>query len=956
MIEIRLLGELHVERDGLAVPLPPSRKSRALLAYLAATGRPHRRERLCELLWDGPDDPRAALRWSLTKLRPIVAQHLVAGRDHVSYECDDAAIDARRLCLPTTATTDLLEECAALYRGEFLEGLDLPGCFRYQQWCVGERERFRQMHIAILAELTRRHGVSDAALPHARRRVIVDPFNDQAHATLISLLASMGQNRDALQQYEHCRQLFDRELGSRPGAEVEEARRLIGVPSPSRRAATQEAVETSVTFVGRSAEIALIRVTTQPVLLLGEPGIGKSRIIEELRKHSRAPGLYGRAFAAEMVRPYGAWIEALQDFPAENDRTRLFDAVVQRLAGIAFIAIDDLQWIDEASAALLHYVVRTSAVRIVCAARVGEIDDNPHAQRLIRDLQFVTIAIGPLSPDETRALVEGDVLRSRGLSVRQSRNDEISQPSTSGRRHSETSQPRDETSPRPADRVVQLSGGNPLFALELARSGATSDAGAQAAPITAIIAARLAELSGPARELVAWAAAVGHQFDVETVGRATGMPAGEMLGALEKLERSAIIRPAGERAYDFVHDLVRDAAYQMITGPRRTLVHRHIARALRETHDPDGALAGDIVHHASLAGDHALACEAAIEAGERCLRMFAYGEAMTVGRRGLLIAEFLDGNTRMETEMRLLSVLVMSRTPVRERVPFAGKIAETTELARRAGLAKTAGLGAHLLACLYEETNNYGGAADATIQSAEMSRAADPTTAALSMATSARCLLVLQRDIDRAEELLAQAKAIGVPSHELSLGLGYLLAHQGKASEAAPHLEHALEIAARQQDHWREWLALSRLVTLALEEGDPGLARQHCARLLPVAAKMYGGSESERSEVLESVARYAMGEPIDIEAAVARLRAIDSKSDIAWVLSYLAQIEPDRERAHRFAAEALVAAETVGRHSEAVIARTILGQRAKPFRDISARARAFMKERNHGRSRTRAVV
>ena len=478
----------------------------------------------------------------------------------------------------------------------------------------------------------------------------------------------------------------------------------------------------------------------------------------------------------------------------------------------------------------------------------------------------------------------------------------------------------------------------------------------EAAPITAIIAARLAELSGPARELVAWAAAVGHQFDVETVGRATGMPAGEMLGALEKLERSAVIRPSGDHGYDFVHDLVRDAAYQTITGPRRTLVHRHIARALRESHDPDGALAGDIVHHASLAGDHALACEAAIEAGERCLRMFAYGEATTVARRGMQIAESLTGNARMETEMRLFSVLVMSRTPVRERVPFAGKIAETTELARRSGLAKTAGLGAHLLACLYEETNNYRGAADATIRSAEMSRAADPTTAALSMATSARCLLVLQRDIARAEDLLAQAKAIGVPSHELSLGLGYLLAHQGKADEAAPHLEHALEIAAQQQDHWREWLALSRLVTLALEEGDPQLARQHCARLLPVAAKMHGGSESERSEVLESVARYAMGEPVDIEAAVVRLRAIDSKSDIAWVLSYLAQIEPDHERARRYAGEALVAAEAVGRHSEAVIARTILGQQAKPFRDISARARAFMKERNHGRSRARAII
>src|SRR5512142_398042 len=112
MLEIRLLGEPEVLRDGCAVPLPASKKSRALLAYLAATGRPHRREKLCELLWEGPDDPRAALRWSLTKLRPLVGNHLVAGRDHVEFRCEGSLIDIHRLCTPGNATTDDLERCA----------------------------------------------------------------------------------------------------------------------------------------------------------------------------------------------------------------------------------------------------------------------------------------------------------------------------------------------------------------------------------------------------------------------------------------------------------------------------------------------------------------------------------------------------------------------------------------------------------------------------------------------------------------------------------------------------------------------------------------------------------------------------------------------------------------------------------------------------------------------------
>src|SRR4051812_4883946 len=116
MLEIRLLGEPEVLRDGSAVPLPASKKSRALLAYLAASGRSHLREKLCELLWDGPDDPRAALRWSLTKLRPILEPHLTTDRDRVEFQSADAIVDINRLCAPVNATTDRLIECASMFR------------------------------------------------------------------------------------------------------------------------------------------------------------------------------------------------------------------------------------------------------------------------------------------------------------------------------------------------------------------------------------------------------------------------------------------------------------------------------------------------------------------------------------------------------------------------------------------------------------------------------------------------------------------------------------------------------------------------------------------------------------------------------------------------------------------------------------------------------------------------
>src|SRR5918999_6118549 len=90
-LTIRLLGELQLARgDRGALPLPASRKTRALLGYLIATGQAHRRERLCDLFWDGPDDPRAELRWCLSKIRPLLGgdagARLATDRERVGIE------------------------------------------------------------------------------------------------------------------------------------------------------------------------------------------------------------------------------------------------------------------------------------------------------------------------------------------------------------------------------------------------------------------------------------------------------------------------------------------------------------------------------------------------------------------------------------------------------------------------------------------------------------------------------------------------------------------------------------------------------------------------------------------------------------------------------------------------------------------------------------------------------
>jgi DNA-binding SARP family transcriptional activator len=148
-LSLNVFGELELTRGGEREGLPRSKKTRALLAYLAATGRPHRREHLCSLLWEDTDDPQGNLRWSLTKLRSVIddgkRKRLVANEKLVELDSSDIQIDAmvaRRECAGDLASvpTDRLEGVARSFRGEFLEGLDLPDSQPFHAWCVAQRE------------------------------------------------------------------------------------------------------------------------------------------------------------------------------------------------------------------------------------------------------------------------------------------------------------------------------------------------------------------------------------------------------------------------------------------------------------------------------------------------------------------------------------------------------------------------------------------------------------------------------------------------------------------------------------------------------------------------------------------------------------------------------------------------------------------------------------------------
>jgi DNA-binding SARP family transcriptional activator/tetratricopeptide (TPR) repeat protein len=1003
-LEVHILGELQILRQGCALDLPASRKTRALLGYLVAVGEAQPRSRLCELFWDGPLDPRAALRWSLTKLRPLLddegARRLCGGRERVSWVAAGARVDLlelRALVAPGAGTpvtaavsgvsragTEALEAAAALFRGELLEGLDLPDCYRYQEWLLAEREAARRLRSAVLAELVARRGGGLAgALVHARAWVGIDPLDEAAHAAVVRLLGELGQGRDALAQYERCRRILNDELGTRPSAVLEEARLSLRLPpgAPGIRVAAEpppaeprsSAAAAEPPPVGRVRELEQISRLLDaaagghapPVLLLaGEPGIGKSRLLGALAAAARARGgvvLYGRAFEAEMVRPYGAWIDALRSAPLDGlaaplqrelapllselgpapagsgGRTRLFDAVLQFLAGRGAggaptaLLLDDLQWIDEASAALLHYVARAaggSRLLCACAARPGELADSVAGRRLVRALgrerRLCQLDLTPLSEEATAELVRQ---LDPGL-------DPTSSPSALS------------AAPSNLARVFTESGGNPLFAIEIARALARGEiAGALSESLGGLLRDRLWRLDGRAREILPWAAALGRAFDLETLEAVCALPAAELISGLEELERHAILR-ATEVGVDFTHDLLRAAAYQQISEPRCRLVHRRIARALAALPDAGGALAADVSHHAALGGEHELAAAAAVTAGERSLRLFAPVAAAELAERGLHHLGALPGPVRLRLHIDLLKVYVHSSLGRRRSPELVRELAQLVEEANGAGLHAQARTGLYLLAVLSEEGGDFAAAQRFTLQAAEQSRAADPATAARGLGNTGRCLAQLECDHPRAVALLHEAddlaRRCGVEVIDIPWGLGLTCQFAGDEEQAIRYLESALAIARRNEDHWATCECMARLGQIDLEAGRPAAVLARTPELRRVAAKLGEGSEGPMAEALEALARLALGEGgagERLEQALASLRAIDTKGLLAYAQNFAAEVDlccGRLDQAARRAAEALHAATAVDRQSQIALAHSCLARCALLARDAPA--------------------
>jgi hypothetical protein len=374
--------------------------------------------------------------------------------------------------------------------------------------------------------------------------------------------------------------------------------------------------------------------------------------------------------------------------------------------------------------------------------------------------------------------------------------------------------------------------------------------------------------------------------------KASGLEAAAVGGAFEQAERHGMLR-ATEQGLGFAHDLIARAVYKDISPLRRQVMHRRIAELLEQDTAQDLARASDLAHHATLSADAGLAARAMVSAGRLSLRFFANDDALTLARRGLQLADKLREPQRVQVEIDLYDVL-LSAGPVDDWDAAARTCTRLAEKALDHGALAHARLGYHLAATARWTLGHWSAAREQTLQATRVVRGGHDEAQIVGMAETAKCLVMIERDISQADAMLMEASALaerkGFSHHAIAAGLGMLRFHENRLDEAREHLTVARTLCRSAGDRVAEYQANEYLVMIDFQLGRFEDARERSRDLLALGDKLREGSEEPFARAMAALCEHAVGDASDtLDAALADLRIADAKHRLAYILTRAAQ-------------------------------------------------------------------
>ena len=750
MLRVRLFGAFALESDGVALPMPERRRARSLLGWLALHPGMHPRSEVAGRFW--PDvlesSARKSLRTELVAVRHALGAAgegvLVATRDTVGLVGDDVCVDAREY--ERLVREGRLEAAVELCEGELLPGLD-------EEWVYDARESHRRRFgdvLECLAADAEAAGALEDAVRISRRRVGLDPLREDAHRQLIRRLIAAEEVSAARVAFDDLARRLRAELHVAPSRET---RRLLEAVHPHAGAPARVTAEARPPlpaalqplerspFVGREDSLGWLRTQWSDAqgglgrfgVIVGEPGIGKTRLASELARAAYQEGAavflgrchqevlisyqpfveaFGRYVAAvspdvlrgqldvygrELARLVPELARRLPDLPepvsddSEGHRFRLFEAAASLLANASrswpvVLVLEDLHWADKPTALLLTHVVRSiQTERVLVIGTYRDTEPGEPLASVLADLHreraVERLRLGSLHRGEVATMISEWLGRAPPTHFAHAL-------------HRET-----EGNPFFIEEVLRhLLEVDALEGTEWGRLASFTELGIPDG-VREAIQRRLAALSPAARRAVTMAAAIGRSFSIAVLDALAELPGDRLLEALEEAaERRIVEEETGALGrYTFTHALIRETLYASLSGPRRVGLHRRIGAILEQQHagDTEPPL-GELAYHfvaAAEPGSAAKAVDYSVRAARRALAALAYEEAVGHFDRALEALQLVpssDEAIRCELLLGLGDAHGKASAFVDSRSAFQA----AAELARTAGLGEPFALAA----------------------------------------------------------------------------------------------------------------------------------------------------------------------------------------------------------------------------------------------------------------------